>query len=287
MKLFEAKDYDYSDYGRVKPIRYTEDFLKEIAENNDEVCIVSGHTGEKIGMVTDIGFVDGWLVGNVPSNVQETGKGLSPLFDSFLLDGGDVDVADGGELKHFALVDNPRSQLLFNEKGTGDKMSDNKDLNDVLASRVKELERELAVANNQLESNKKKMEEYNELVKEVKELRKANSEYESQLESNKNKATKWDEYVTNQKESLVDEIAGDDSTMKDKIKDWDIDKLNFLKEHKNISTDPKGVGNGDTTGTGELNEPPKPTDTEIKEQKTKDFLEFYEDEFGKKPSFLD
>lgn len=258
MKLFEAKDYDYSDYGRVRPVRYTAEFLRELAMNTDEVKIVNGHTGEEIGKVTDIGFRDGWLVGNVPSNIKETGRGLSPLFDAYLLEGNDIDLAQDGEIKHFALVDNPKSQLLFNEqKGTGDKMTENKGIEEILTNRIKELERELAVANNQLESNKKKLEQYNELEKEVKDLRKANSEYETQIESNKDKANKWDEYVTDKKASLVDEIAGEDSTMREEIKDWDIDKLNFLLEHKNVSTDPKGVGNGEEEGVGEV-EPPKP-----------------------------
>ena len=35
MKLFEAKDYDYSDYGRVRPVRYTAEFLRELAMNTD------------------------------------------------------------------------------------------------------------------------------------------------------------------------------------------------------------------------------------------------------------
>ena len=259
MKLFEARDYDYSDYGRTKPVRYTEEFLRELAMNTNEVSIVNGHTGEEIGKVTDIGFKDGWMVGNVPSSIQQTGKGLSPLFDAMLLDGDDVDLAQEGELKHFALVDNPRSQLLFNEKGTGN-MSENNSVNEILSNRVKELERELAVANNQLESNKKKMEEHNELLKEVKELRKSNSDYEAQIEVNKDKANKWDEYETNKKASLVDEIAGDDSTMKENIKDWDIDKLEFLLSHKNITTDPKGVGNGNNE-EGDVGhvEDPKPT----------------------------
>lgn len=256
MKLFEAKDYDYSDYGRKKPVRYSEEFLKELSNTTESVDIVNGHTGEKIGEVTDIDFVDGWLVGNVPSDIQKTGKGLSPLFDAFLLDGDDVDLAKEGEIKHFALVNNPRSQLLFNEKGTGDKMSDNKGVEEILSNRVKELERELAIANNQLESNKKKMEEHNELVKEVKNLRKTNSEYEAQIELNKDKVNKWDEYETSKRTSLVDEIAGDDSTMKETIKDWDIDKLNFLLEHKNVSTDPKGVGNGNNEeNVGEETDP--------------------------------
>lgn len=266
MKLFEAKDYDYTDYGRIKPVRYTEEFLQELANKTNEVNIVNGHTGEEIGKVTDIGFVDGWLVGNVPSNIQKAGKGLSPLFDAYILDGDDVDLAQDGVLKHFALVDNPRSQLLFNEKGTGDKMSDNKGVEEILSNRVKELERELAVANNQLESNKKKMEEHNELVKEVNELRKTNSEYESQLESNKDKATKWDEYVTEKKATLVDEIAGEDSTMKERIKDWDMDKLEFLLEHKNVSTDAKGIGTGDNGDVGELNDDPKPNDPQKQQE---------------------
>lgn len=281
MKLFEAKQYDYSDAGEVKPVLYDETFFKELLKECDKVEIQSTHDGEVVGYAENLYFKDGWLHGDIP--VELKGKGLSPRFDVYLLDKGDYNLARDGTFTHIALADNPRNQIFYNEKGN-DSMGENDDLNKVLSKRIRELEREVVTKDNQLESNKKKLEAYDELEKEVKELRKSNSEYEAKLETNQNKANKWDEYVTNKRTELIDEIAGDDSTMKETIKDWEFDKLKFLNEHKNISTDPKGVGNA---GGQDLNEPPKPTEKEVKENKAKEFVEFYEKEFGKKPSFLE
>lgn len=253
MKLFEAKDYTYDDANLDKPVRYTEDFLKEIAEKYPNCVLQSVHDGQGVGVVNNIHVEDGWLMGDLPSDIQLDGQGLSPLFKPFLLDKGDYYEAVDGELKHIAIAENPRNQLLYNEIRKGDKkMSD--DVTEMLTNRVQQLEREIAVKDNQLESNKKKLEEFEELQKEVKTLREANSSYESQIEVNTDKANKWDEYVTNKKASLVDDIAGEDSTMKEKIKDWSIDQLNFLKEHKNITTEPKGVGTGNAEGLGETHE---------------------------------
>lgn len=280
MKLFEAKTYDYKDMGKNKPVLYDETFFKELLKDCTSVEIQSVHDGKVIGYAENLYFEDGWLCGDVPVDIE--GKGLSPRFDVYLLDKGDYDLARDGKFRHIALTDNPRNQILYNEKGN-DKMTDNNtELANVLANRVKELERELAVTNNKLESNKKKMESYEELEKEVKQLRKTNSEYETQMETNKDKANKWDEYVNTERTELIDDIAGDDSTMKETIKDWDYDKLKFLQEHKNISTERKGIGNGEN----DINEPPKPSEEEEKEQKAQEFLDFYEKEFGKKPSFI-
>ena len=272
MKLFEAKSYDYSDYGKDKPVVYDEEFFNQLLSNVNEVEIVNGHDGNRIGVMTNLEFKDGWLNGEKPAYMITGEQGFSPKFNAYLLDKGDYYLARDGELEHIALVDNPRSQL-FNEKKKGtDSMSEKNDINDVLSARVKELERELAIANNQLESQKKKMENYKELETEVKDLRKVKVDFESQIEESKSKALKWDEYESNKKASLVDEIAGDDSTMREQIKDWDIDKLNFLLEHKDISKEPRGVGNGEESVANQT-EPPM-SESQKEEEQIKQDLEF-------------
>ena len=282
MKLFEAKDYVYEDANLDKPVRYTEEFLKEIAEKYPNCVLQSVHDGQGVGVINNIHFKDGWLMGDLPSDIKLDGKGLSPLFQPYLLDKGDYYEAVDGELKHIAIADNPRNQLLYNEIKKGEKMSD--DVTEMLTNRVQQLEREVAVKDNQLESNKKKLEEYEELKKEVKSLKEANSNYESKIEANSDKANKWDEYITSKKASLIDEVAGDDSTMKEKIKDWSIDQLNFLKEHKNITTEPKGIGNGNAEGLGEVESAEEIE--EASKPSAEKFLELYHDKFGEAPTFI-
>lgn len=249
MKLFEAREYDYSDRGEQKPILYDETFFNDLLKECDKVEIQSTHDGDVIGYAENLYFEDGWLHGDIP--VDLNGKGLSPRFDVYLLDKGDYKVARDGSFEHIALTDNPRSHILYNEiKGT-DNMGESTDINEVLSNRVKELERELAVANNQLESYKKKLENYNELEKQVKELTKANSEFESQIASSKEKVAKWDEYVDTTRNSLIDELAEGNEAMKEEFKSWNIDQLRFLKENKPVTTEPQGVGNGISEGLNE------------------------------------
>ena len=54
--------------------------------------------------------------------------------------------------------------------------------------------------------------------------------------------------------------------MKERIKDWDMDKLEFLLEHKNVSTDAKGIGTGDNGDVGELNDDPNPNDPQKQQE---------------------
>ena len=278
MKLFEAKDYEYKESNIPKPVRYTDEFMKDIAEKYSNCVLQYEHDKKGIGVVNNIHFEDGWLMGDLPSDVELHGEGLSPLFTAQLLDKGDYYEAYDGELRHIAITDKPRNQILYNEIKKGDnKMSD--DIIEMLPNRVQQLEREVAVKDNQLESNKKKLEEFDELKKEIKTLRDSNSEYESQIEANTDKANKWDEYVNTTKASLVDEIAGEDSTMKEKIKDWSIDQLNFLKDHKNITTEPRGVGNGNAEG---LNETHEEVDDATKQQQQLDEVTSMFDELTQK-----
>lgn len=278
MKLFEAKDYEYKESNIPKPVRYTDEFMKDIAEKYSNCVLQYEHDKKGIGVVNNIHFEDGWLMGDLPSDVELHGEGLSPLFTAQLLDKGDYYEAYDGELRHIAITDKPRNQILYNEIKKGDnKMSD--DIIEMLTNRVQQLEREVAVKDNQLESNKKKLEEFDELKKEIKTLRDSNSEYESQIEANTDKANKWDEYVNTTKASLVDEIAGEDSTMKEKIKDWSIDQLNFLKDHKNITTEPRGVGNGNAEG---LNETHEEVDDATKQQQQLDEVTSMFDELTQK-----
>ena len=80
VKLFEPCYMEYQGYN--KPIRYTEEFLKELASKvNRTVLVDERHLGENIGDVSNFTFTDGALYGDVV-----TEKALDDLCSGIIRD---------------------------------------------------------------------------------------------------------------------------------------------------------------------------------------------------------
>ena len=101
----------------VKPVVYTEQFLKEIASKTmgSSLELTHGnHTIDVIGHINDFDFIDNELVANVSTNEELKGMGFSPEFSANFIDKGDKYEAIDGQLLKTILTDQPRSQILCN-----------------------------------------------------------------------------------------------------------------------------------------------------------------------------
>ena len=122
-ELFEVGSYDYSDLDdRLdKPVEWTEDDLKIIAENyRGGIPLTSEHDNIYVGIGNNIEYEEGKLFIEVPDELDMGGKGLSPKVDVLLKDKGDSFGIDTMSLIDVGVTKNPRKITLLNSEITGE-----------------------------------------------------------------------------------------------------------------------------------------------------------------------
>ena len=122
-ELFEVGSYDYSDLdGRLnKPVEWTEEDLKLIAENyRGGIPLTSEHDNIYVGIGNNIEFEEGKLFIEIPDELDMEGKGLSPKVDVLLKDKGDSFGIDTMSLIDVGVTKNPRKITLLNSEITGE-----------------------------------------------------------------------------------------------------------------------------------------------------------------------
>ena len=122
-ELFEVGSYDYSDLDDrlTKPVEWTEDDLKLIAENyRGGIPLTSEHDNIYVGIGNNIEYEEGKLFLEVPDELDMEGKGLSPKVDVLLKDNGDSFGIDTMSLIDVGVTKSPRKIRLLNSDITGD-----------------------------------------------------------------------------------------------------------------------------------------------------------------------
>ena len=122
-ELFKIGSYDYSDLNdRLdKPVEWTEDDLKLIAENyRGGIPLTSEHDNIYVGIGNNIEYEEGKLFIEVPDELDMEGKGLSPKVDVLLKDKGDSFGIDTMSLIDVGVTKNPRKITLLNSEITGE-----------------------------------------------------------------------------------------------------------------------------------------------------------------------
>ena len=122
-ELFEVGSYDYSDLDERlnKPVEWTEEDLKLIAENyRGWIPLTSEHDRVYIGIGNNISYEEGKLFIELPDELDMKGKGLSPKVDVLLRDNGDSFGIDTMNLIDVGVTKKPRKITLLNSKITGE-----------------------------------------------------------------------------------------------------------------------------------------------------------------------
>ena len=122
-ELFEVGTYDYSDLDKrlTKPVEWTAEDLKLIAENyRGGIPLTSEHDKVYIGIGNNISYEGGKLFIEIPDELDMKGKGLSPKVDVLLKDKGDSFGIDTMNLIDVGVTKNPRKITLLNSEITGE-----------------------------------------------------------------------------------------------------------------------------------------------------------------------
>ena len=192
-ELFEVGLYDYSDLDSrlTKPVKWTEDDLKQIAENyRGGIPLTSEHDKVYIGIGNNIVFEEdeGKLFIEVPDELDMKGKGLSPKVDVLLKDNGDTFGIDTMSLIDVGVTKSPRKITLLNSEITGETgetgatgnpepapqppAAENQDVNvatNLLLEKLQGKDAEIGKLQDEINSLKEESEKYNEIKKAIEE----------------------------------------------------------------------------------------------------------------------
>lgn len=270
----------------IKPVVYTEQFLKEIASKTVGSSLELTHgnnTVDVIGHINDYDFIDNKLVGDVATNSNTEGMGFSPEFSVNFRDKGTKYEAIDGELLKVILTDKPRSHILCNSVEGGSNMSE--ELLDTLNNQIKDLNKQVAQKEAIIEANKKRLAEVDELQEKIdslegkiSELENENNTYKSQIDELKPQAESFKKLEDTRRAELLQKAFDDDEEAKKVWENASMEQLESLANHREVVRSARGVGAGNGEGIGEGGEEPDKADSA---------LEYYKKTHdGKEPSFI-
>ncbi|MBR6993662.1 MAG: hypothetical protein IKH85_06265 [Methanobrevibacter sp.] len=190
-ELFEVGSYDYSDLdGRLnKPVEWTAEDLKQIAENyRGGIPLTSEHDRVYIGIGNNIVFEEdkGKLFIDLPDELDMKGKGLSPKVDVLLKDNGDSFGIDTMSLIDVGVTKSPRKLTLLNSEIAGesgnpesssqnpeDKNRDTNVATNLLLEKLQGKDAEIGKLQDEVNTLKEESKKYDEIKKAIEE----NKEY--------------------------------------------------------------------------------------------------------------
>ena len=188
-ELFEVGSYDYSDLDKrlTKPVEWTAEDLKLIAENyRGGIPLTSEHDKIYIGIGNNIVFEEdkGKLFIDLPDELDMKGKGLSPKVDVLLKDNGDSFGIDTMNLIDVGVTKNPRKITLLNSEITGQTGEtgetanpepsevENQDANvttNLLLEKLKGKDAEIGKLQDEITTLKKESKKYDKIKKSIEE----------------------------------------------------------------------------------------------------------------------
>ena len=187
-ELFEVGLYDYSDLDKrlTKPVEWTADDLKLIAENyRGGIPLTSEHDNIYVGIGNNISYEEGKLFIEVPDELDMEGKGLSPKVDVLLKDNGDSFGIDTMSLIDVGVTKSPRKIRLLNSDITGETGAtgetgnpqpahapQNKDANvatSLLLEKLQGKDAEIGKLQEEINTLKEESEKYEEIKKAIEE----------------------------------------------------------------------------------------------------------------------
>ncbi len=244
--IFKPGLINYTDHGLDKPVKITEDFLKNIAATTSNVKLTDEHTKGIIGQIENFTYQDESLQIQKPGDIDIQDKGISPVFELNLVSYDDYYLAVDGIIREAGLTSTPRNQILYNSILNPNPEDDN--MTEVNETLRKALEREqeqqeiIGQLKAQLQSASSSLKEKQELETKLKDAEKEAENGQKKIDDLKKKADAYDELEKEKKEALIKELVGDDEKLGKELEELSYDKLRFLKESKIINQDPKGVG---------------------------------------------
>ncbi len=273
VKIFEPCSMEYKE--RDKPVKYTEEFLRELASNTIGADLVNEkHHGEKIGKISNLTFTDGGLYADVDSEKPLDNLKYSPSYDSLLVDNGDHWLATEGKLLEVALTSKPRPAILNNTADDNGGSNMGKEGNDgtleFFQNEVKRLQQENNKLEFKLNQANDKLKNVEKQEKELEELREWKETNEKVIEEQKPIIEQYKADKEKEHEELLEKASQGNAEVKEQLKNCDNDTLKTIANLHTTEQPPKGVGADNAPG---LDEGDGDNDEETEQKERNDAVE--------------
>lgn len=273
-KLFPSGDYTSNDSRtQNKPLRYTEEQLEKLVEENKEIKVYDAHNKRNYLGTIQLAYHEGSLYFENPDNIQINGYGLSPSFHGNIIDKGEYYIYDKISLDHLARTKKPRTGIIYNlttnnSEGDGKMNIDAEKLIQKKDNQITSLQEDNAILKKQLEEATKEAKRVKKLEKqledtkqELQDLTTANEEYKSDAEA-------YRTYRQEKKDNIIKELFEDDNECYEQFKDLSLEQLETLQTKQVLDQTPKPsikANGGGTTGQDEGNPTPQVEEKELED----------------------
>ena len=245
--IFKTGEYDYSDVGIDKPVRYNMENLIEVASRVPKVDLTKEHTDEVIGEISNFIVQDGLLKAEEPNGLEMKGMGFSPVFVYDLVDMGEYYEPQHIEMTKVGFTKNPRTKIVCNSitVPNGEGTMAESEL-EKLVERNNKLQEEIGVLKNQSKQFNKKLKAKDKEIQEIKESYSDADEKLKEYDSLKKIEASYNKMVSSQRDDLIHQICGKDKKEAEKFSDYSIDQLKTTVELLKGKKGGKGITPQDT-----------------------------------------
>lgn len=269
--IFKTGEFDYSDAGIKKPVRYDVNNLIEVASRTPNVNITKEHSKEVLGVMSNFIVKDGLLLADEPNDLELKGMGFSPVFEFDLVDMGDYYTPKNILMREIGYTSKPRTQIVYNSIEVVNSEMDDKQLRDTLDTN-KKLNEEIGVLKGQIKQLKKANTEKDKEIQKIKDSYSSSDEKLKEYDSLKEIESKYNSLVSSKRDDLIYQIVGDNSTEAEKFKDYSIEQLETTvgllqgqKKGKGITPQTNHVDDGNDPSDEEDGEEEEYTDEQFEE----------------------
>lgn len=240
--IFKTGDVEYKDDGLDKPVRFTNKDLMSVASKTSSIDITREHSDDVIGTLSNFVVKDGCLLADAPEGFDLKGYGLSPRFETELIDYGDYYAISNISMGEIGVTKTPRTKILYNSISTN---STEVDMSESALEKVirekDDLQKRIGVYENSEKQYKRIIKQKEEEIKSIKE---SYSDTEKLIEENKalkEKADAYDSLNESRKDDLIQQIVGDDDKLADEYKSFSVEHLETVLKTRKTSTPVRGV----------------------------------------------
>lgn len=239
--IFKVGDVDYTDAGLNKPVRFTNKDLESVASKTSDIRITDEHKDKGLGFLSNFVFKDGCLMADEPDGFDLNGMGLSPVFNTELIDMGDYYSISKISMSEVGLTNSPRNGILYNTVSNYTEADMGESALEKVIREKDELQKKIGVLENSEKQYKRMIKQHEEELNKIKE---SYSDTDKLVEENKilkEKADSFDVINKARKEELIQEIVGDDEKLAKEYAELSVDTLELIKKTIKVSSAQKGV----------------------------------------------
>lgn len=288
--IFRTGEFDYSDAGIDKPVRYNVDNLVEVASRTSTIDVTDEHKKDVLSSMSNFIVEDGLLKADEPNNLELKGMGFSPVFNFDLVDCGDYYEPTNIRMTEIGYTKTPRSHIVYNsiKQTPNGEVKNSMDDTEIqkLVKRNNELQEEIGVLKN---TNKQLNKAIKDKDKEIKSIKDSYSDVDNKIkeyDSLKEIETNYNKLISSKRDDLIHQIVGDDKEKAKKLEGFSLEQLEFQKELMTGTSEPKGLTPQQTDDIGLDTDGNNPTPSDDATPSSEEVVKFYEESFGEKPSFM-